>query len=111
MATTVYSTETIELRDGTSVTLKPLNIKALRLFMKKFGELDKVDNEDDVLEVLFALAAIGLKEELGDRADDKEDMSVTLDMPTINRIIKVCGGIDLDSPKPQETETENPGTN
>lgn len=113
MASTVYASEEIELRDGTSVTLRPLSIFVLRKFMEKFDELQKTEDEHQALNVLFALGCIGLEEQLGEEAvKDEKVMATRLDVPTINRIIKVAGGIDLEAgPKViADLTAETPGT-
>lgn len=102
MATSVYSTEEIELQDGTTVVLKPLNIKTLRSFMttmERFGEEDATEEEG--LEVLLDAAALCLKGQRPEFWDGKkhtEDFEEVVDMPTIYKILDVCGGVKLNDP-------------
>lgn len=103
MATTVYITEEIELQDGSSVTLKPLNIKNLRKFMKTMEGFENVDSEDEGLEVMLDAAALCLKSErpeFWDDADNKhsEKFEDSVDMPSIYKILDVCGGLKLNDP-------------
>lgn len=106
MATTVYTTEEVELQDGTTVTLKPLNIKGLRKFMKVMAGFGSVESEEDGLEVLIDAAAICLakvapqyydktKGENGGASEEFEDVA---DMPTVYKILDVCGGVKLNDP-------------
>lgn len=115
MATTVYTTEDVTLQDGESVTLRPLNIKGLRKFMKKMDDFQKVESEEDGLEVLLNAAAICLMKERpdlwdktkneneGGYSDKAEDV---FDMPTIYKIIEICGGVKLNDPELIAAATE-----
>ncbi len=107
MATTVYTAEEVELQDGTTVTLKPLNIKALRKFMKIMDSFSSAETEEDGLEVVIDASAVCLakqkpeyfdesKGEHGGASDEWEDVA---DMPTVYRILNVCGGVNLNSPE------------
>ena len=107
MATTVYTVEEITLQDGTDVTLRPLNIKGLRKFMETMERFAKIENEEDGLEVLLDAAAICLMKQQpnfwdkhandgkGAHSEDFEDVA---DMPTIYKILDVCGGVKLNDP-------------
>lgn len=115
MATTVYTTEEITLQDGVSATLKPLNIKGLRKFMARMDDFKTVETEEEGLEVLLDAAAICLMKEnpqywdkegrdgKGKYTDEFEDAA---DMPTVYRILNVCGGVDLTSPELMAAATE-----
>ena len=102
MATSVYVTEEISLQDETDVTLKPLNIKSLRSFMKimeKFGEQETT--EDEGLEILLDASALCLKAQRPEFWEDGHHTEVfedAVDMPTIYHILDVCGGVKLNDP-------------
>lgn len=98
MATTVYNVEEIELQNGSNVKLKPLSIKALRRFMAEIQKTQLAENEDETLTILIAACGIALESQLPDLVADKDKLEDALDMPTINRILDVCGGIKLDDP-------------
>lgn len=123
MASTVYTVEEVELQDGTTVTLKPLNIKGLRKFMAKMDEFTAVETNDDGMDVLLDAAAIclmkirpefwdkdkdrGFKKAEGDNPPEPkpkggytEEFEEAADMPTVYRILSVCGGVNLDDPNP-----------
>ena len=96
LATTVYDTEEIVLQNGTKVTLKPLTIKQLRKFMVVVNKLQETSTEDESLNTLLEACAIALEKQLEDVTIELlEDI---LDVPTINRILEVCGGIKMDDP-------------
>lgn len=96
MATTVYDTEEIVLQNGVKVTLKPLTIKQLRKFMVVVNKLQETTTEDESLNTLLEACSIALEKQLEDvSVDTLEDV---LDVPTINRILEVCGGIKMDDP-------------
>lgn len=98
MATKVYEVYEIELQDGTVITLKPLSLKKLREFMVHMGKLDGTLQEDKAVEVLVDAAAIGIAQSAPELAKDRDKLEEALDMPTIAKIIEVCGGIKLDDP-------------
>lgn len=98
MATTVYDVEEIQLQSGETVKLKPLSISKLRKFMKVMQSTQEASSEDAALNVLIEACAIALENQLPDLVKDLEKLEDSLDLPTINRIIKVCGGIDLEDP-------------
>lgn len=98
MATSVYTVEEIVLQDGVEVTLKPLNIKGLRKFMKKFKELDGLKEDDQVVDFLIEVGQLCLASLYPEYADtDKYEDAV--DMPTVHKIIEICGGVKLNDPE------------
>jgi hypothetical protein len=98
LATTVYSVEEIELQNGSKVTLKPLTIKELRKFMAAVQKTADTKTEDETLTVLIDACAVALERQLPDLVKDRDALEDALDVPTINRILEVCGGIKLDDP-------------
>ncbi len=98
MANSVYTIEEIVLQDGNEVTLKPLNIKGLRKFMKKFKEIDKLKDDDQVVDFLIDVGQLCLSSLHPEYADtDKYEDAV--DMPTVHKIIEICGGVKLNDPE------------
>ena len=98
MATTVYDVEEIQLQNGATVKLKPLTIKELREFMKVINKTQEVTTEDETLTILIEACGVALQKQLPDLVADKDAFEDTLDVPTINRILEVCGGIKMDDP-------------
>lgn len=98
MATTVYDVEEIQLQNGATVKLKPLTIKELREFMKVIQKTQEVTSEDETLTILIEACGVALKKQLPDLVADNDAFEDTLDVPTINRILEVCGGIKMDDP-------------
>jgi hypothetical protein len=98
LATTVYDVEVIKLQSGEEVTLKPLTINRLRKFMTTMDAFGGAETEAETLTVLLDACAIALEAQLPDLAGDKDKLGDSLDLPTIYRIIKICGGIDLENP-------------
>lgn len=98
MATTVYDTEEIPLQDGTVVKLKPLSIKELRKFMVEINKTGSAETEDETLDILINACAVALEKQLPEIVKDRDAFEDLLDVPTINRILEVCGGIKMDDP-------------
>lgn len=103
MATTVYTTEEVQLQDESTVTLKPLNIKNLRKFMKTMESFADAETEDEGLEVMLDASALCLKSERPEFWDNdsnkhSESFEDSVDMPTIYKILDVCGGLKLNDP-------------
>jgi hypothetical protein len=98
LATTVYDVEEIQLQNGATVKLKPLTIKELRKFMAAIAKTAEVTTEDETLTILIDACAVALEKQLPDLVKDRDAFEDTLDVPTINRILEVCGGIKMDDP-------------
>ena len=98
MATSVYDIEVIKLQSGEDVTLKPLTINRLRRFMEVMDKFGEAKTEIETLGILIDACAIALESQLPDLVADKDKLEDSLDLPTIYRILKVCGGIDLENP-------------
>lgn len=98
MATTVYNVEEIQLQNGAKVTLKPLTIKELRKFMEAIRKTAEVKSEEETLTVLIDACAVALEKQLPDLVKNRDELEDALDVPTINRILEVCGGIKMDDP-------------
>ena len=98
MATTVYDVEEIKLQNGATVKLKPLTIKELRKFMEVIQKTADVKTEDETLDILIDACAVALEKQLPELVADRDAFEDVLDVPTINRILEVCGGIKMDDP-------------
>jgi hypothetical protein len=98
LATTVYDVEEIQLQNGATVKLKPLTIKELRKFMVVIQKTAEVTSEDETLTILIEACAVALEKQLPELVKDQDAFEDTLDVPTINRILEVCGGIKMDDP-------------
>lgn len=98
MATTVYDVEEIELQNGAKAKLKPLSIKQLRKFMEVVKKIQDSQEEDVTLGILIDACAVALETQLPDLVSDRDKLEEALDVPTINRILEVCGGIKMDDP-------------
>ena len=98
MATTIYDVEEIELQNGAKVKLKPLTIKELRKFMVAIQKTANTTSEDETLDILIDACAVALAKQLPELVADRDALEDALDVPTINRILEVCGGIKMDDP-------------
>ena len=91
MATTVYDVEEITLQNGASIKLKPLSIKQLRKFMAVINKTAELKTEDEQLTILIDACAVAIETQLPDLVKDRDLLEDALDVPTINRILEVCG--------------------
>jgi len=98
LATTVYDVEEIELQSGAKVKLKPLSIKQLRKFMEVIKKVQDAEDEAATLGILVEACGVALEVQLPDLVKDIDKLEEALDVPTINRILEVCGGIKMDDP-------------
>ena len=111
MATSVTDEVEFVLQDGTIVNVRPLNIKRLRKFMAVVGEIPNLDDEDQdgQLDTMLRASAIVLdgKVSVPEGEGSYEDrlidhLSELLDLPTMNQIMEVAGGITMGgSPNPR----------
>ncbi len=98
MATTVYNVEEVTLQNGAVVKLKPLTIKELRKFMQAIQRTGEAVTEDETLDILIDAVAVALEKQQPELVANRDLLEDALDVPTINRILEVCGGIKLDDP-------------
>lgn len=107
-AETVSSSVTIKLLDDkTEVVLRPLSIKELRRFMKKFEDASDTDSKDfDFMTVLVDCAAIALSKQLPEQTKyleeedgDRDAFEDLVDMNIVSKVNEICGGISFDPEK------------
>ena len=60
--------------------------------------LSNSSGEDETLTILITACGIAIESQVPELVADKDKLEEALDMPTINRILEVCGGIKLDDP-------------
>ena len=103
MANAVYVTEEVELQDETTVLLKPLPIAGLRAFMDMIKEFDSIQDTDQGFNILVSAAAFCLCKKRPEFWDSKERKATeafeeAVDMPTVHKILDVCGGVNFNDP-------------
>ena len=92
MATKVYETIELELLDGKTITVKPLNINNLRLVMKEWAKAQEATSEDEFLEVLIKCTSIAMQQIDPETANAVED---NLDLQTMYKVLEVAADIKL----------------
>jgi hypothetical protein len=97
MATTLYETIELELLDGRSIVVKPLNLKNLREVMKEWQKAAEATNEDDFLDILINCTAIAFKQFAPDLAE-KDEIEEAVDLQTMYKILEVSADIRLNDP-------------
>lgn len=92
MATTINEDKTIELFDGTKISIRPLKISLLRDFMKKFEQIQKVaEDNDKSMNLLMECVQIAMKQYNPELADVKK-LEELLDLPTVYKIVEEASG-------------------
>jgi len=96
MATTVNEPKTLELLDGTEITVRPLKISLLRDFMKKFEGIAKVsENNDKSMDILMECVQIAMKQYKPELAGDVKALEDNLDLPTVYKIVEEASGVNM----------------
>ena len=97
MATQVYEVIEIELLDGTQIRMRPLKISLLRDFMKKFGEVAEVaDDNDKSMDILLDCVQIAMKQYAPDLATDRDRLEDSIDLPSVYKVVEAASGIKFD---------------
>jgi hypothetical protein len=107
MATTVYDYGTIELVDGTKISLKPLKIKYLREFMEYFNLIKHAKTDDQSISVLSHCALIALRSQYP-IITTSEELEDVVDLPTVYKILDIAAGIKIN--KELETPVKDQAT-
>jgi hypothetical protein len=96
MSTTINETKTVELLDGTTISVRPLKISLLRPFMTKFEKISEVaDNNEKSMTLLMECVQIALKQYAPEKAEDLKALEDNVDLPTVYKIIEEASGIKL----------------
>jgi hypothetical protein len=96
MSTTINETKTVELLDGTKISVRPLKISLLRPFMTKFeGIAEVADNNEKSMTLLMECVQIAMKQYSPEQASDLKSLEDLLDLPTVYKIIEEASGIKL----------------
>jgi len=104
LATTVYDVLDIELRDGSTVSLKPLPIKQLRKFMEIINKMQQVDSDDAEIsdaafDIFIEAAMVCLAStDRPELSTDKDKFEELIETPTMMKILEVVGGLKLSDP-------------
>jgi hypothetical protein len=109
MATKVYETVELELLDGRTITVKPLNLKNLREVMKEWSKASDVKTEDEFLDVLITCTSIAFRQFAPDLAESKEELEESVDLQTMYKILEVSADIRLNDPNLVATAQELAG--
>ena len=109
MATKVYETIELELLDGRAITVKPLNLKNLRLVMKEWQKASDVKNEDEFLDILIKCTSIAFRQFAPDLAETKEELEEAVDLQTMYKILEIAADIKLNDPNLVATAQELAG--
>ncbi len=100
MATTIYDTAELELEDGRTIIIKPLSIKGLKKFMAVIKEMDsdQIETEEDAMGIFIKAAMVCLEKSDPELANDREKFEDLVNVPTMMKILEVCGGLKLNDP-------------
>lgn len=94
---TINEKKTVTLIDGTKIVVRPLKISLLRPFLDKFGEIQKVaEDNSKSMTVLLECVQIAMKQYEPKLAEDLDAIEDNIDLPTVYAIIEAASGITLD---------------
>ena len=110
MATKIYNTKNIYLFDGTEIETSPLKIKYLREFMSTFSLVKNAKDDDESILILLECARIAMKQYYPELSNNIQQLEDNLDMPTVNKILEVAGGIKIND-QSEETVKEQTDKN
>jgi hypothetical protein len=96
VATQVYEPIEIQLLDGSSITIKPISIKNLRVLMKSWSKAADVKTEDEFIDVLLECSEIAMKQ--FDPSLTKEKLEEVLDLQTMYKVLEVAADLKLNDP-------------
>lgn len=108
MATKVYETIELELQDGTVITVRPLNLKTLRVVMKEWQKIAEIQNEDDFLDILVKCTSIAMSYLAPEKANSVEE---DIDLQTMYKILEISADIKLNDPNLAATARDHLGKN
>jgi hypothetical protein len=101
LATTVYDIVEVELSDGSLLELRPLPIKQLRKFMNIIKEMESANEdsgEEEAMNVFIKAAMSCLEVSRPEVSKDKEKFEELIEVPTMMKILEICGGLKLTDP-------------
>jgi hypothetical protein len=106
MATHIYKTDIISLIDGQEITIYPLKIKYLREFMDAYKLIKDAKDDIESISYLSECARIAMKQYLPGKIKTIEDLEDNFDLPTIYKILKIGGGIGVDSSSKEPVKSQ-----
>lgn len=109
MATTVYSTKTVETVDGIQIEMSPLKIKYLRQFMDAFDSMKLAQSETQSIDIITECVRIAMKQYYPELSKKREDIEDNFDLPTVYLISDFAAGIKVkdDSEESIKDQAEN----
>lgn len=93
MSITISEETTVELLDGTKLSLRPLKLSLLRPFLKEFAKIQEVAEDDDKsMDLLLDCVVIALEQFNPELAKDRAKLEDILDLPTVYKIVGEASG-------------------
>jgi hypothetical protein len=115
MPTKIYTTDEVELVDGTVIEVSPLKIKYMRQFMDVFDTIKEAKTDEESIAILSECVRIAMKQ-YHPVIKTIEDLEDSVDLPTIYKIIDICAGVKINTneqtnePMPQTAKSKNENT-
>ena len=94
MATKIYDSGTIELLDGTTISVSPLKIFYLRELLEEFEKVKTATEEDVAISYLSACAAIAMKQYMPELSV-VEKLEDNIDIENIYKLLDYSTGIKI----------------
>jgi hypothetical protein len=96
MPNKIYDSATIQLIDGTHISMTPLKIKYLREFMETFEKLDEVVNEDETINILLDCTRIAMKQYFP-KLKTIEQVEDNIDIKSMYKVLEIAAGIKINN--------------
>ena len=106
MATEIYTSNIINLIDGTEIEIVPLKIKYMREFMKVFETIYKTNNDDEAISVLTECTRVCMKQFYPEISKTVADIEENIDLPTIYQIIDYAAGVKINDKQDKEVKEQ-----
>ena len=100
MATKVYDEIELELSNGETISVRPLQIKPLRKFMEVIKKLDSEDIQDETqaMDVFIEACMVCMEKIKPELSKDRDLFEEIIEVPTMMKILEVSGGLKLNDP-------------
>ena len=106
MATKIYEEGTVELVDGTKITVGPAKIKYLKKILNSFSSMSTADGEDETLEIVLECVRISMEQFYPQLSNSIVDIEDNFDLKQLYKVLEYSAGIKLNEDKEDSIEKQ-----